>query len=132
MPLLIQLKHYSVISPLQQLYVVLSLTALNGSSISLVPFHYVWLSVEGLTTVPPSGLVELRLPVPSEPGSYSIFYAVESSDSIMATSGSVTVVILLEQVLASQGIGMVGYLTCITLAVSVVLLPIMRKRYLLG
>ncbi len=132
MPLLVELKHYSVISPMQQLYVVLSLTALNGSPVSLVPFHYVWLSFEALATVSPSGLVELRLAVPPEPGSYSIFYTVESSHSIMAASGSVVIVILLEQVLASQGVGVVGYIVCLTVSISVVILPVLRKRYLLG
>jgi hypothetical protein len=132
MPLLVELKHYSVISPMQQLYVILSLTALNGSPVSLVPFHYLWLSLEGLATVSQSGLVELRLPVPNEPGSHSIFYTIESSHSVMATSGSVTIVILLEQVLASQGVGVVGYMACLTAAISVVVLPVLRRRYLLG
>lgn len=132
MPIFVELKHYSVISPMQQLYVVLSLTALNGSPVSLLPFHYVWLSFEGLVTVSPSGLAELRLPVPSEPGSYRIFYAVESAHSVMATSGSVSIVILLEQVLASQGVGIVGYIACLTVAISIVVLPVLRRRYLLG
>lgn len=132
MPLLVELKHYSVISPMQQLYVVLSLTALNGSPASFLPFHYVWLSSEGVVTVSSSGLAELRLPVPNEPGSYRIFYTVESSRSVRAISGSVSIVILLEQVLASQGIGIVGYTACLTVALSVVILPILRRRYLLG
>ncbi len=130
-PLAIELYHYAVILPLQQLEVVLMACALNGSLLEGVTINYEWLSVRGSAESTHGGLSQLYLPVPGYPGSFNLSYWTESSSYILSCIGHFVINLNGTEVAAAQGVGITGMTASICVSLTLVAIPIIRKRYLL-
>jgi hypothetical protein len=129
MPLQVILEYYTTRPALQEVYVVIVLSALNGSLLEGIVFHYRWLHVQGAAISSSDGLVELHLPVPGEPGIHSLVYDVPASRLILGTTGTLMILVALGDTLASQGIGIAGITLSLLLSLMIGLLPLVRQRY---
>ncbi len=130
-PLAIELHHYAVILPLQQIEVVLMACALNGSLLEGVAIHYEWLSVQGCAERTHGGLSQLYLPVPGYPGSFILSYWTEASSYILSCSGYFIINLNGTEVAAAQGVGITGMTASICVSLTLTAIPIIRKRHLL-
>jgi len=129
-PLLIELDHYEVIPPLQQVSIFLRVQCLNGSLIEGIPIKIVWESTDSYLMTQQGGISVIHLPVPNTSGNYSLYYEVEQNHNLAASSGTISIAISLVDILTSQGIGINGFAIGIVTSFGLVAIPLIRRRYL--
>jgi len=129
-PVRLHIYYFEVLPPLQEVIIHLRVQCLNGSVLAGIQIKFNWLSLEINAQSQQGGLLMLHLPIPSEKGNYSLHYEVESGYGLSYSSGSIEVSILLEDVLASQGIGIGGFAFSITVSLITIAIPVIKQRYL--
>jgi len=122
---------YKIVPQLKEIHVQLTIQALNGSLLRSIRISYVWLSAHMEIDSSNDGLISLQLAIPSAPGSYLLSYESEASDSLQSYAGSVVIVIEEDDVSAAQGIGIIGLAVGSCLSISLVSIPLIRRRYML-
>ena len=131
MPVIIIFDSYEIIPQLKEIHVQLTIQGLNGSLLRSIPISYVWLSANMEIDSSNNGLINLQLAIPSTPGSYLLSYESEASGSLQSYAGSVVIVIGEADVSAAQGIGIIALAIGSCLSISLVSIPLIRRRYML-
>ncbi len=130
-PVIIIFDYYEIIPQLKEIHVQLTIQGLNGSLLRGIPINYVWLSANMEIDSSNGGLINLQLAIPSTPGSYLLSYESEASGSLLSYTGSVVIVIGEADVSAAQGIGIFALAIGSCLSISLVSIPLIRRRYML-
>jgi hypothetical protein len=130
-PLLIALDYYEVIPPLQQILVFLRVQCMNGSLIEDIPIRIMWESIESYILTQQGGISIIHLPIPTRSGNYSLYYEIEQNHNLAASSGTLNISISLVEILASQGIGINGFVFGICTSFGIVAIPLIRRRFLM-
>ena len=130
-PVIIVLNYYEIIPQLKEIHVQLTIQGLNGSLLRSIPIGYAWLSANMEVDSSNDGLISLQLAIPATPGSYLLSYESEASDSLQSYAGSVVIVIGEADVSAAQGIGIIALAIGSCLSISLVSIPLIRRRYML-
>jgi len=130
-PVIIIFEYYEIVPQLKEIHVQLTIQALNGSLLRSIPIRYVWLSASMEINSGNYGLISLQLAIPSTPGSYILSYESEASSSLQSYAGSVAIVIGEADVSAAQGIGIIALAIGSCLSISLVSIPLIRRRYML-
>jgi len=130
-PIMILLDYYEIVPQLKEIHVQLTIQALNGSLMKNIPISYEWLSDHMEIVSSNNGLISLKLAIPAAPGSYLLSYESEASDSLQSYAGSVVIVIEDVDVSAAQGVGIVGLAIGFCLSISLVSIPLVRRRHML-
>lgn len=131
-PARVRLQDYRVIGPLQELYVSLSIQALNGSFLEGVAISYNWLGREGVVVSQPNGLVELHISVPLVHGSYNLDYEVQILSGLLPCKGSIIILLDWLDVQSAEGIGLFSVATSFCTSIGLVSLPRFRRKYLIS
>ncbi|NOR38334.1 MAG: hypothetical protein GQ580_01960 [Candidatus Thorarchaeota archaeon] len=130
-PVIIIFDYYEIIPQLKEIYVQLTIQGLNGSLLRSIPISYGWLSANMEIDSSNHGLISLHLAIPSTAGSYLLSYESEASGSLQSYAGSAVIVIGEADVSAAQGIGIVALAIGSCLSISLVSIPLIRRRYML-
>ncbi len=130
-PVIIIFDYYEIIPQLKEIYVQLTIQGLNGSLLRSIPISYGWLSANMEIDSSNDGLINLQLAIPSTAGSYLLSYESEASGSLHSYAGSVVIVIGEADVSAAQGIGIIALAIGSCLSISLVSIPLIRRRYML-
>jgi hypothetical protein len=130
-PVIIIFNYYEIIPQLKEIHVQLTIQGLNGSLLRSIPISYVWLSANMEIDSSNDGLINLQLAIPSTSGSYFLSYESEASGSLQSYAGSVVIVIGEADVSAAQGIGIIALAIGSCLSISLVSIPLIRRRYML-
>ena len=131
-PVSVYLEYYEVTPPLQQVTICLRYQCLNGSFLSAgIPIKIVWQSIESYIMTQQGGLSLIRFPVPGTSGNYSLYYEIPSAYGLATSNGTINIFIAITDVLASQGIGMNGFMIGILASFIVIAIPLIRQRYLM-
>ena len=130
-PVMIVFDYYEIVPQLKEIRVQLTIQGLNGSLLRSIPISYVWLSANMETDSNNDGFINLQLAIPSTSGSYLLSYESEASDSLQSYAGSVVIVVEEADVSAAQGIGIIGLAIGFCLSISLVSIPLIRRRYML-
>ncbi|MFW9906952.1 MAG: hypothetical protein ACFFEF_00120 [Candidatus Thorarchaeota archaeon] len=129
-PVHLELYQFEVLPPLQEVTIQLRAQCLNGSLLAGIPISFIWLSYEVIVQSEQGGALILHLPVPSEGGNYSLHYEIMSGHGISYSSGSIKILILSIDALASQGIGIGGFAISIMASLATITIPMIKHRYL--
>lgn len=129
-PVQVELSHFEVLPPLQEITVLLKLRCLNGSLLLGITVKFLWLLNEYHIQSQEGGALTLHLSIPSESGPYSLCYEVEGDNSLSYSTGSIEIPILQMDILASQGVGIIGFTTSIMVTLVTVAVPLIRQKYL--
>ena len=130
-PVMILLDYYEIVPQLKEIHVQLTIQALNGSLLRSIPISYVWLSAHMEIDSSNDGFINLQLAIPSAPGSYLLSYESEASNSLQSYAGSVVIVVEDADVSAAQGVGIIGLAVGFCLSISLVSIPLIRRRHIL-
>jgi hypothetical protein len=128
-PVKLDVYFLEVFPPLNEVTIHLKVQCLNGSMLAGIQIKFIWLSYEVSAQSQQGGSLMLHLPIPSERGNYLLHYEVESGYGLSYSSGFIEVPIQLEDILASQGIGIVGFAFSIMLSLITIAIPVIRHRY---
>jgi len=131
MPVIILFDCYEIVPHLKEIHVQLTIQAMNGSLLRSIAISYVWLSAHMEIDSNNDGFIGLQLAIPSAPGSYLLSYESEASDSLQSYAGSIVIVIEDADVSAAQGVGIIGLAVCFCLSISLVSMPLIRRRHML-
>jgi len=131
-PVIIIFEYYEIVPQLKEIHVQLTIQALNGSLLRSIPISYVWLSAHMEIGSSNDGFINLQLMIPSAPGSYLLSYESEASDSLQSYAGSIVIVIEEADVSAAQGVGIIGLAVGFCLSISLVSIPLIRRRHMLA
>jgi hypothetical protein len=123
-----ELVEYEVVPPLQEVIIHLRIRCLNGTLLPGIYTRFIWLSQTNYVQSQIGGLLTLHLPVPHENGTYHLYYEVDGGYGLSRSAGSIEITILLQDVLASQGVGIEGFIFSIILSFGAISLPIIRQR----
>lgn len=127
-PVHAELVEYEVVPPLQEVIIHLRIRCLNGTLLPGVYTRFTWFSQTNYMQSQIGGLLTLHLPVPHENGTYHLYYEVDGGHGLSPSNGSIDITILSQDVLASQGVGIEGFIFSIVLSFGVVSLPKLRQR----
>ena len=130
MPVLVELNRYEVVPPLQSVIFYLQVKCLNGSLIEGIQMNIIWLSIENSILTQQGGLSVIHLPVPDTSGNYTLYYSIEQNHNLAHTTGTIDISISLVDILASQGIGISGFVIGILSSFTIIAIPLIRQRYL--
>jgi hypothetical protein len=131
MPVLIELDHYEVLSPLQQILISLRVQCLNGSVVAGIPITINWQSIESSVLTNSNGFLALNLPVPISSGNYTLHYTIEQNHNLAPASGMITILVSQIDILTSQGIGITGFAIGFTVSFTIFAIPMIRQKYLI-
>ena len=131
-PLRVEMIDYEVLEALQELLVRLTVTARNGSSFGGIGVSFSWLGSQFNTISQLDGGIELHLSVPIELGTYNLSYQTQDVASLISSSGYFPIIIRGYQAHNSQGVGIGVMVISSVLAVIVSVIPIIRRRQLMG
>jgi hypothetical protein len=132
MSVTVNLIGYSVSTALQGIAVQLSIIALNGTPLENVELYYEWLSQGGLAPSRASGVVEFVLPIPAASGTYNLYYETEEAAFTYSSTGYHTIIISEAEAMAAQGVGIPVLVLSLGASVSLVSIPILWRRRLIG
>jgi hypothetical protein len=132
MPVSVNLIGYSVSTALQEIAVQLSIIALNGTPLENVELYYEWLSQGGLAPSQASGVVEFVLPIPAVSGAYNLYYETEEAAFTYSSTGYHAIIISEAEAMAAQGVGIPVLVLSLGASVSLVSIPILWRRRLIG
>jgi hypothetical protein len=131
-PVTVNLVSYSVSTALQEITVQLSIIALNGTPLGNIEMHYEWLSHRNLALSQVSGIVEFGLPIPTASGVYNLYYETEEAPFTYSSTGYHIIVISKTEAMAAQGVGIPILALSLGISVSLVSIPILWRRRLVG
>jgi hypothetical protein len=131
-PLKVDLDEYEVLESLQEILVHLTVKARNGTSFSGIGVSFVWLGHQFDTVSQTNGSVELHLSVPTGPGAYNLTYQTHDVASLVPSSGYFIIIIRDYQAYNSQGVGIIFMIGSSVLVVVVSVIPVIRRKQLLG
>jgi hypothetical protein len=131
-PIEVMLHDYEIITPLSSILVRLQIQALNGSYLEGVSLQYSWISTEGQSPSGSDGITELYLSMPSASGIHSLYYEVEPIEGLQACSGIIYIITTSEDANASQGIGLYGLFLGFASSLGLTMIPVARRRLLIG
>jgi hypothetical protein len=126
------LYEYEIILPLASIRVRLQIQALNGSYPEGIPLYYNWITMEGNSLSATDGITELHLPIPSISGIHILYYKIEAIEGLQASSGIIYIITTSEDANASQGVGLYGLIIGFISSLGISLIPIVRRRLLVG
>jgi hypothetical protein len=129
-PVQLVMYYYEVIPPLQEVTVYLGVRCLNGTWLAGIQIAFTWLSHELSSLSQQEGVLTLHLPVPLESGDYLLYYEVMSGYGLSYSSDSFELSILQNDIVASQGIGIGGFIASILISLTTITIPVIRRRYL--
>ncbi|TFG35070.1 hypothetical protein EU527_00275 [Candidatus Thorarchaeota archaeon] len=128
-PTVLNLYHYEIIPPLQIILIKGQIICLNGSLLEGINVKLRWLSTEEFSTTQERGEVTLRLSIPNISGNYSLYYEIGPTPNLTNSSGTINLFIDHVSILASQGVGIGGFVVALTVSSTLFMIPIIRKRY---
>ncbi len=131
-PVTVNLVSYSVSTALQEIAVQLSIVALNGTPLENVELHYEWLSHRNLALSQVSGIVEFGLRIPAASGAYNLYYETEEAPFTHSSTGYHIIIISKTEAMAAQGVGIPILVLSLGISVSLVSIPILWRRRLVG
>ncbi len=132
MPIALNILDYSVIAPLQELYVVLMLHALNGSYLSGIHIVFHWFQSVVCVLSQSQGLVELHLQVPQVDGLYNLSYSTREERSLLSNNGLFILEITSMEIAMVQGVGIPVIASSFCVSLGFVCVPVLKRRYLIG
>lgn len=130
-PTILNLHYYEIIPSLQVISIKAQVVCLNGSLIEGININFRWLSIEKFVTTHENGEVTFRLSLPSISGNYSLYYEIGQTSNLAHSSGVINLSINYVSILASQGIGINGFVIALTVSSILFVIPIIRQRYLM-
>ncbi|MHA2117359.1 MAG: hypothetical protein ACW98J_00430 [Candidatus Thorarchaeota archaeon] len=131
-PVTVNLVSYSVSTALQEIAVQLSIIALNGTPLGNIKMHYEWLSHRSLVLSQVSGIVEFGLRIPAASGVYNLYYEIEEAPFTHSSTGYHIIIISETEAMAAQGVGIPILTLSLGISVSLVSIPILWRRRLVG
>ncbi len=131
-PVTVNLVSYSVTTALQEITVQLSIMALNGTLLENVEMQYEWLSHRHIAISKVSGMVKFGLHIPVASGVYNLYYEIEATTSTHSSSGYHAIIISETDAMAAQGVGIPILILSLGVSVSLVSIPILWRRRLIG
>jgi len=131
MPVQVELDYYEVIPPLQKISIYLHAWCLNGSQVEGIPITISWQSSETSIVTDQDGLLIIDLTVPEYSGNYTLSYSLEQDHKLASTSGTISILITLTDVLTSQGIGINGFVFGFLAIFTIFAVPVIRQKYLI-
>jgi hypothetical protein len=131
-PVTVNLVSYSVSTALQEIAVQLSIIALNGTPLGNIKMHYEWLSHRSLVLSQVSGIVEFGLRIPAASGVYNLYYEIEEALFTHSSTGYHIIIISETEAMAAQGVGIPILTLSLGISVSLVSIPILWRRRLVG
>ena len=130
-PAMVQLNHYKVNPPTQEILVQFVVRGLNGTLLQGVGFTYTWIGLTITTISQANGIIDLHLSIPNH-GTYLLYYETKESATLMSYSGNITIIITEADAMAAQGIGIPGLAISVFLSIGLVGVPIVYRRYMIG
>jgi hypothetical protein len=128
-PIQAELIGYEVVPPLQEVRLNLRIRCLNGTLLSGIYIRFIWLTQMSDVRSQDGGFLTLHLAVPQESGNYSLYYEIDGGHGLYH-SGSIEITILLQDILASQGVGIKGFIVSIIISFCAILPSIVKQRSL--
>ena len=129
-PVRIEMSHFEVLPPLQEVTMLLRVRCLNGSLPVGITVKFIWLLHDFYVQSQEGGVLTLHLSIPPEGGYYSLNYEVEGDDGLSYSAGSIEIPILQADILASQGVGIVGFAVSLVITLVSVVIPLIRQKHL--
>ena len=129
MPVKMNLNDFEIIPPLQIIKVKLQVVCLNGSLLQGITAKFDWFSIEKLEKTKENGIIILQLPLSSTSGNFSLHYEIQSTSSLSYSSGYITLSITYVSILATQGIGISGFVITFIASSILFAIPIIRHRF---
>jgi len=74
-------------------------------------------------------MINLQLPLPSINGNYSLHYEINATSNLAQSSGVIHISITSIVILASQGIGINGFVISLVVSSIIFVIPLARQRY---
>ncbi|MBN2229912.1 MAG: hypothetical protein JW779_10015 [Candidatus Thorarchaeota archaeon] len=130
-PVRVILENFEVIHPFQEVVVTLQIVCLNGTLLEGLHASFVWLTLEYRLLSQENGIIQLHLPLPSISGNYSLNYIIKENSGVENSVGFISISISIVDLLAAQGIGINGFSVSLLASLSIILIPTLRKKYLL-
>ncbi|MCK5238046.1 MAG: carboxypeptidase regulatory-like domain-containing protein, partial [Candidatus Thorarchaeota archaeon] len=131
-PIEVILSDYEIISPFASIRVRLKIQALNGSYLEGIPLHYNWITMEGNSISTTDGITELHLPMPPVSGIHTLHYEIGAIGGLQATSGIIYIITTSTDANSSQGVGFYGLFIGFVSSLGISLIPVFRRRLLVG
>ena len=129
-PVRIEMSHFEVLAPLQEVAMLLRARCLNGSLPVGITVKFIWLLHDYYVQSQEGGVLTLHMSIPPEGGYYSLNYEVEGDDSLSYSSGSIEIPILQADILASQGVGIVGFAVSLMITLVSAVVPLIKQKHL--
>jgi hypothetical protein len=131
-PLTVFLESYSQSGMMKYIDVEILLFAQNGTRDININFAYWWFTSEKQITKSTHGVVSLHLVTPLEAGVYHLTYEIEKQSGIASAVGSVKIVITPIDANAASGIGPTPLASALIISCLILIIPFVRKHYLIG
>ncbi len=129
-PVQIETSHFEVIPPLQEITMLLRARCLNGSLLAGITVKFIWLLHDYYVQSQEGGVLTLHLSIPPEGGYYSLSYEVEGDDGLSYSAGSIEIPILQADILASQGVGIIGFAVSLMITLVSMVIPLIKRKHL--
>lgn len=129
MPLVVDTINLEIIPPLQIIKVKLQVTCLNGTLLEGIHIKFSWFALEKNSITKENGMINLQLPLPSINGNYSLHYEINATSNLAQSSGVIHISITSIVILASQGIGINGFVISLVVSSIIFVIPLARQRY---
>lgn len=131
MPVLIQLERCEVIPAAQEIIADFIVQGLNGTYLKGVGFIYIWDAFTVRAITKENGFISIHLPIPGF-GTHILYYHTEAQPTLASCHGNMTIAISETDALAAQGVGMPGLTLSVLLSITIVSVPIIHRRYVVG
>ncbi|MFX1578026.1 MAG: hypothetical protein ACFFBJ_00105 [Promethearchaeota archaeon] len=132
MPIRLELDFYEIVSPLRELSVHITITALNGSTPQGITVSFNWLDSIDTVESKEGGIIILHLKIPATIGNHFLSYDSEDLESVQATSGSFLIEISSSDIMSLEGVGITGLVVILIISVGLSIVPFLRRKYLVG
>lgn len=131
MPVSIQVDSYEINPPAQEILVSFIVRGLNGTYLKGVDFIYTWNSFTIRTISQENGFVSIHLPILGF-GTHILYYQTEAESTIASCYGNLTIIISEADALAAQGVGIPGLTLSVLLSMTIVGIPVIYRRSIIG
>lgn len=131
LPVRITLIDYSVVDTLKSIFISLSIIALNGTSLDGISLDYFWLDSQGYS-LSEMGIINFQLQLPLSAGIYTLSYKVKESKGTLPCEGEILIIINTLDANVGEGIGILGITAVLISSLSIPIITIIRRRYIIG
>ncbi|MHA1768462.1 MAG: hypothetical protein ACTSV3_01265 [Candidatus Thorarchaeota archaeon] len=128
MPTNLTVTHSEIIPPLKEVFVKMTLKALNGTLLHGVMVSFEWQSYTFDIMTMQQGQIELHLPIPVSQGFHALSYHINSTWSIAAAAGSFDLFVAESEILSSEGLGPQVILLTLMGSVALVVIPAFVRK----